>query len=126
MGLCALVLVVLPAAAAQTSTASSAKLATRIATHKQSIKKARQVIAFFRSHRWLLDDPRYSADARAQLAFHLRHLAEARRAVVRTQAAKRRLDRQLLAAKAARSPRNVICDVFGEYCREAVAVAHCE
>lgn len=114
------------------------------------------MLRFFVSHRWLLSDPRFSAEAERQVALHRRSLARARRELARLLASRRRaaaarekaarriaVSRARAArrsrATAARSrararqlavalstPAGAICSVFGSYCAEALSVARCE
>lgn len=96
-----------------------------------TILRDRQVLRFFATHRWLFADPRFSAEARRQVATHKKSLAAARRALARERrhaAAVR--ERELLAHRRAaamrRRPAAVICRVFGDYCSQALRVARCE
>lgn len=82
------------------------------------------MIRFFGRHRWLLDDPRFSAGARRELAHRRRHLVTARGRLHRLER-QRRLARRLAAVKV-ETPQHVICRVFGSYCGEALRVADCE
>jgi hypothetical protein len=149
---CALVLLALPVAMVVTASPAEAKrqhdLGAQLEEHTATAKRSRQVVAFFESHRWLLSDPRFSIEANRQLARHTRILAAATKKAQATRVAilkrKRReaarTERLLAVAKAKRlaeerraseqarpvGPRQAICDVFGEYCDEALRVAHCE
>jgi hypothetical protein len=124
MGLCALVLCLSPVVA---QASSSSQLETTLARHLNTMTKDESVIRFFETHRWLLTDPRFAAEARHRLRAARTRLAETRR--------KARETRRLLATKRAeerseallaQSPREAICSVFGSDCGEAVAVARCE
>lgn len=108
------------------------------------------MLRFFASHGWLLSDPRFTVEARRQVALHRASLVRARgklaqsRARVararagreraqaartklaRTAAALRRRARTRQLAVAAWTPSAAICTVFGSYCGEALAVARCE
>ena len=125
MGACALILLVLPATA---QSQSDADLGAQLTRHLSTMKKDRQVLRFFEAHGWLLSDPRFAVEAKRQLRLHTSSLdagtsARQLRRRSRSRAAPRR---RRLAAVAAASPANVICRVFGDYCREALAVSRCE
>jgi len=124
MGACALILLVLPAAAQSQSDTS---LGAQLTRHLSTMKKDRQVLRFIQNHRWLLSDPRFEATARRQLQLHTASLAATQRKAetARLALARRAKVRQLAAVKAA-TPANVICRVFGSYCQEALAVSRCE
>jgi len=130
-GLCALILLVVPAAAkSQTET----DLGTQLTHHLKTMKHDTQVIRFFDRHHWLLSDPRFTREAHRQLTLHRASLeqtklklARARAAVAQARAALRTRERaRRLAAYRAASPREAICNVFGSYCSQALAVARCE
>ncbi len=95
----------------------------------QRIQRERQALAFFAKHQWLLSDPRFSAEARRQIALHRGNLARAlAQQKVRTRAAvlkRKRLARRLAVAKP-ETPQHVICRIFGSYCGEALRVSQCE
>lgn len=130
-GLCALILLVAPAAA---KSQTEADLGTQLTHHLKTMKHDTQVIRFFDRHRWLLSDPRVTKEAHRQLTLHRTGLARtklkvarAKAAVARARAARRaREQARHLAAYRAASPREAICDVFGSYCSQALAVARCE
>ena len=123
-GVCALVLLALPAAA---QSRTDAALQAQLTQHLKTMKRDTQVVGFFDSHRWLLADPRFAAEAKRQLRSHTASLARTRARLARTKAAlrKRRQVRRLAAA-AAMPPRKAICTVFGGHCGQALAVARCE
>ncbi len=126
-GLCALVLVVTPAAAQAGSTADvGAELARHVATLKQSTS----VIRFFDTHRWLLSDPRFEKEATLRLRIARRTLVAGRAKADRARAALARRNAQneqrRLLASLERSPQKAICHVFGSYCGQALRVARCE
>jgi hypothetical protein len=86
------------------------------------MRRGTSVIRFFESHRWLLEDPRFTKEATIRLGAARRHLASTRaRAELERRERKRRLATEL-----ARSPEKSICHVFGPYCQQAVQVARCE
>ncbi len=60
MGACALILLVLPATA---QSQSDAGLGAELTRHLSTMKKDRQVLRFLERHAWLLDDPRFAAEA---------------------------------------------------------------
>jgi hypothetical protein len=123
-GLCALILLVVPAAA---QSQPDSDLGARLARHVQTMKRDQQVLRFFETHGWLLADPRFEREARRQVSLHRASLASARARADAAKAALRgRTEERRLELVAAATPQQVICDVFGSYCREALAVAHCE
>jgi hypothetical protein len=122
-----------------------ADLASQLHRQQATAQQSRQVLRFFDSHRWLLSDPRFAAEAQRQLERHQRTLAVATSKAAATKAEIARRTRVLAVRKAqklravarkqeaaaaararASSPRAVICKVFGDYCDEALSVAHCE
>ena len=134
VGLLALILVTQAAAATIQASPSSGPSKPNAAKHQArtlderlerklaALHRYRGTIRFFHTHRSLMSsrDPESASSALAN--------AERRaRALTRTVAALRRAvatrDARRLAAS---SPRAAICDVFGSYCDEAVAVARCE
>lgn len=86
-------------------------------------RKYRGTIAFFKNHRRLLSSAEHRPDARAALRRAENRLAQLAKTirVLRSSIQKREARRE-----AAASPRAAICDVFGQYCRQAVTVAWCE
>jgi hypothetical protein len=86
-------------------------------------RKHRGTIAFFKSHRWLLSSSEHRVNAEAALRHAEQRLAELSRTI--------RALRSAIQAREARrqeaaSPKAAICNVFGRFCRQAVAVAWCE
>jgi len=130
-GLCALILLVVPAAA---KSQTEADLGVQLAHHLKTMKRDTQVIRFFDRNRWLLSDPRFTKEAQRQLTLHRTSrartrlkVAQAKAAVARARAARREREQaRRLAAYRAASPREAICNVFGSYCGQALAVARCE
>lgn len=111
--------------------APAGDLSRQLVHHVQSVKHDRQVVRFFRTHRWLLSDPRFAATAKRKLASHARSLrvSERRLATTRAKLARKQADRALarrLAQAKRETPQETICRVFGRYCRQALQVAHCE
>ena len=123
-GVCALILLALPAAA---QSRTDAALGVELTRHLKTMKRDTQVLGFFDSHRWLLSDPRFATEAKRQLRRHTASLARSRARLARTkeELRKRRQVRRL-AATAAMPPRKAICAVFGSHCGQALAVARCE
>ena len=126
MGVCALCICVTPAAAHVTPKPGGDS-SRQLDRYVQSLKHDRQVVRFFRAHRWLLSDPRFAADAKRQLASHARSLrtTERRIAAARVRRERKRNLRRLTAVQS-ETPKETICRVFGRYCRQALEVAHCE
>ena len=124
MGACALILLVLPATA---QSQSDADLGAQLTRHLGTMKKDRQVLHFFDAHGWLLTDPRFEVEAKRQLRLHRISLTRTQRKAAAAKIARaRRAQSRRLAAVEAATPRTAICRVFGDYCREALAVSRCE
>jgi hypothetical protein len=124
LGACALILLIVPATAQSQSEAS---LSAQLTRHLATMKKDQQVLTFLEHHKWLLSDPRFQASAQRQLRVHTASLVRVRKkAAVAKLALAQRAKARRLAAVAAAKPENVICRVFGSYCREALAVSRCE
>lgn len=124
MGACALILLVLPAAA---QSQSDADLGAQLKRHLYTMKHDRQVLRFFQAHGWLLRDPRFATEARRQLRLHtLSFKRTERKAAAAKSVLARRSQVRRLAVLESTSPRVAICHVFGSYCRQALAVSHCE
>ena len=62
MGVCALILLVLPATA---QSQSDADLGAQLTRHLSTMKKDRQVLRFLESHKWLFSDPRFAGDRKS-------------------------------------------------------------
>ena len=124
MGACALLLLIVPATAQSQSEAS---LSAQLTRHLATMKKDQQVLTFLKTHKWLLNDPRFQASAKRQLQVHSASLARVRKqaAAANLALAQKAKARRLAAVKAAK-PANVICRIFGRYCHEALAVSRCE
>jgi hypothetical protein len=125
VGACAMFLLATPAA--HVTAATDGSLDALLRRHVRTLRHDRQVIRFFESHRWLLSDPRFKREAMRQLQSHRRHQVSVRQriAAARATIAKQQRVRRLAAVRAT-APEAVICRVFGEHCRDAVAVARCE
>ena len=134
VGLFAFILVTQAAAAAmqekptpaprEASKASPAKTLEERLDHKlAAVREYRGTIAFFKNHRSLLSsaERRDSAEVALRRAEH--RLAEATKTIRALQAKIRERSNRRLASM---QPKAAICDVFGEYCHEALAVARCE
>src|SRR3954468_20498034 len=121
MGACALILLVLPATA---QSQSDADLGAQLTRHLSTMKKDKQVLLFLTNHKWLFGDPRFAGTAKRQQRIHTVSLARTQRkaAAARRTIAHRAQLRRLAAIEAA-LPQNVICRVFGDHCREALAVS---
>ena len=126
-GLCALVLVVTPAAAQAGSTAD---VGAELARHVATMKKSSVVIRFFDTHRWLLSDPRFEKEATLRLGIARQRLVASQANAARTRAVlaqrKAQNEQRRLLASLERSPQKAICHVFGSHCEEALRVARCE
>jgi hypothetical protein len=121
LGACALVMLTVPTAMASSSSTVTDR---QIASYVHTLKRDRQVLRFFQRHPWLLTDSRFSREARRQIALHRRSLARAQKRIAELH----RLQRvRVLAARRAKTPRAVICRVFGRHhCTEALRVSWCE
>jgi len=86
-------------------------------------RRSRGTIAFFRNHRSLMSADEHRENAGARLRRAERRLAELSRIIRALRVAIHARDAR---RRAAASPKRAICDVFGRYCRQAVAVAWCE
>jgi hypothetical protein len=119
---CAFALLAAPAATAHTMTKPHPTLEATLAMQRQVVRHDRQVIRFFRTHRWML--ARYNVLRpiasrelrwhRAQLRWTLREIAETKTRIAAREARK-------LA-----DPWEAIRAVFGSYADQANAVASCE
>jgi hypothetical protein len=124
MGACALILLVLPATA---QSQSDADLGAQLTRHLSTMKKDKQVLLFLKNHKWLFGDPRFATTAKRQQRIHTASLARTqRRAAAARRTIAHRAQLRRLAAVEAAMPQNVICRVFGDHCREALAVSSCE
>ncbi|HUF01932.1 MAG TPA: hypothetical protein VMN35_05870 [Gaiellaceae bacterium] len=139
VGLCALVLVTQAAAATMQDDAigairstttenarkakATASLENRLVSTLDAARKHRGTVRFFESRPWLVRSNKHGAWARTSLRRAERRVARttARAAVLRRQIERRDTRRQ-----AKLPPRAAICDVFGRYCGQAIAVARCE
>lgn len=129
LGLCALLLVAAPAAAHTVQRpAGTLTLSKRLAYQRAVVRHDRQVLRFFRTHRWLLAryNPYRPAASREQ-RFHRAQLRWTALELVETRRTLERREARLRAARLRRSsPVQAIRHVFGAYWRQALAVARCE
>ena len=126
LGACALFLLA-TLATAHVAAPTDGGLTMQLRHHIWTLRHDQQVIRFFESHRWLLSDPRFQREATRQLESHRRHRAFAQRRIAATRAAVATRQRTCrLAAARLTTPEAVICCIFGEHCKEALAVARCE
>ena len=88
-----------------------------------ALRRYRGAIRFFETHRSLVSSSEQHVDATASLAYAKLRVRQLTRtvAVLRSKIQKR--DARKLASL---EPKAAICAVFGDHCREAVAVAWCE
>jgi hypothetical protein len=134
VGLLAFVLVTQAAAAAMQAP-STGKI-TKAATARQTLtldeqldrklealRRYRGTVRFFETHRSLLSASERRTDATAALAYAKRRVRELTNTVEALRAKVHERDARHLARL---EPRAAICNVFGDYCQEAVAVAWCE
>jgi Lysozyme like domain len=98
-------------------------LESRLARKLDAASKYRSTIRFFENHRPLLSSTEHQANARAALQRSQRRLARVRETI---RAIRRQMRERNAGRFAGRSTRGAICKVFGQYCKEAVAVAWCE
>lgn len=95
----------------------------RLAQKLEAARKYRGTVAFFKNHRSLLSADEHRLAARTALLRAERRLAELSRTIRALRSAIREREAH---RRAATFPKAAICDVFGRYCRQAVAVAWCE
>jgi len=100
-----------------------ASLDERLEQKLAAARQYRGTIAFFKNHRWLLSSEEHRENAGATLQRAELRLTEVSKTIRALRTAIRERDGR---RRAATSPRASICDVFGQYCRQAVAVAWCE
>ena len=88
-----------------------------------ALHRFRGTIHFFRTHRSLLGSSEHRDAASTKLVYAERKA----RALTKTVAAlRKKIAKRDARGLTAMSPKDAICDVFGAYCAEAVAVAKCE
>jgi hypothetical protein len=88
-----------------------------------ALHRYRGTVHFFRTHRSLLGAGDHRKAASAALAYAERRVQALKGTVAALRGKIAERDARRLAAM---SPRKAICDVFGSYCAEALAVARCE
>ena len=88
-----------------------------------ALRRYRGTIRFFENHRSVLASGTQSDTAKSRLAYAKKRVRQLTKTVGVLRAKVRaRAERRL----AALPPRQAICNVFGSYCQEALAVAWCE
>jgi hypothetical protein len=134
VGLFAFVLVIQATAAAMqgesaqasrkaTATKPALTLDERLERKLAALRKHRGTVRFFENHRSLFASSGQRPNARISLAEARARVRQLTKAVAALRAKIRARDGRRLAKL---PPRKAICDVFGSYCEEAVAVAWCE
>ena len=139
VGLCAVVVVTQAAAATMQDdaigatrstttksarqTATTASLANRLGSTLDAARKHRGTIRFFESRAWLLRSEKHGAWARSSLRRAEWRVA---RTTARAAVLRRQIEQRAARRLAKLPPRAAICDVFGRYCGQAIAVARCE
>ena len=99
-------------------------LESRLERRLAATKKYRNIVRFFKRHRWLLSSTEHRTTAQRALQRATRRLARTTRMV---SAIRRVLARKEARRKATAPPKAAICDVFGRrYCRQALSVSWCE
>lgn len=98
-------------------------LLNRLAYKRNTARKAQGAIAFFRNHPRILQSVQTGPNASRALALATERLEDAEDDIDVIERALRRIE---LVRLGRMSPAEVICEVFGRYCRQAVAVAWCE
>lgn len=88
-----------------------------------ALRRYRGTVRFFENHRSLLVASADRATAKSRLAFARKRVRQLSRTVAVLRAkVQARTERRL----ASLPPRAAICNVFGSYCQEALAIAWCE
>lgn len=133
VGLLAFVLVTQAAAAAMQAPSipvRKASTAHRTLTLDQQLQrklaalsKYRGTVRFFETHRSLLSSSEHRVDATATLAYAKRRVGQLTRTVAALRAKVAKRDARRLSGL---EPKAAICRVFGNSCRDALAVARCE
>jgi hypothetical protein len=114
-------------AGGKTGKAAALTLDQKLALKVKAARKRSASIRFFQTHRSLFRSADTRAVALGRLVRAKRGLARAQREIryyerlIHVRDAKRQARRLATAA-----PRVAICEVFGQYCRQALAVAWCE
>jgi hypothetical protein len=95
----------------------------RLARKLEAARKHRGTIRFFEKRRWLLSSGEHPDTAQTTLRRAERLLARTMRNIA---AIRRYLRKREASRKVRMTPHVAICEVFGRFCQEAVAVARCE
>jgi hypothetical protein len=103
--------------------AGTGTLEARLERKLTAARERRSVIRSFESHRTLLGASGQRALAESALRRAHRRLAKTTKEIADLQSAIRARDSR---RRAKAPPRRAICDVFDQYCKQAVAVAWCE
>ena len=98
-------------------------LEDRLERKAAALRKYRGTIRFFENRRSLLSAGDRRTQAKTSLAYARKRVRELTRTVAVLRAQLRARTTRKLASL---PPRAAICNVFGSYCHEAVAVARCE
>ncbi len=88
-----------------------------------ALKKYRGTVRFFENHRSLLSSGERQSQAKSSLAYAKKRVAQLTKTVAALRAKARAHTNRKLASL---PPRAAICNVFGSYCQEALAIAWCE
>ena len=88
-----------------------------------AVRKYRGTIRFFQTHRRLLASAEQGPAARSALADAKKRVHELTKTIAALRGEVRKRDAERLAGL---PPKAAICNVFGSYCKQAVAVARCE
>ena len=107
----------------QTQERVATTLDERLERKLAAARRYRSTILFFKNHRSLLGSEQHRDTAELALGRAKHHLAQVTKTIRALRAAIQARDPR---RRAAMSPKAAICDVFGHYCRQAVAVAWCE
>jgi hypothetical protein len=110
-------------AKAQPQLFRSLSLSQRVGVHKQNAHRFRSTLRFFRNHPGLLRSVEHRPIARAAVRRASRGLERSAHSI---DALQHEIARRQAHRLAKASPRTAICQVFGRYCQEALAVAQCE
>ena len=88
-----------------------------------ALRKYRETVRFFETHRSLLSSSEHRVDATAAHTYAKRRVQQLTKTVETLRAKVAMRDARLLAGL---MPKAAICAVFADHCQEAVAVASCE
>lgn len=107
----------------QTQERVATTLDERLERKLAAARRYRGAVLFFTNHRSLLGSEHHRETAELALGRAKHRLAQVTKTI---RALRRAIQRRDARRRAAMSPKAAICDVFGHYCRQAVAVAWCE